>query len=112
MAILSVFFSIFDHSATGLSEKIRCYVFRLNVARFVIFRPGAHARAAGACTAAGFLREFVDFDSTPHWMHIDIAGVMGAAGAEVPYLPTKGMAGRPVRTLIGLVEAMAEEGEK
>jgi len=72
---------------------------------------GAHARAAGACTAAGFLREFVDFDSTPHWMHIDIAGVMGAAGAEVPYLPTKGMAGRPVRTLIGFVEAMAEEGE-
>ena len=58
---------------------------------------------------AGFLREFVDFDSCPHWMHIDIAGVMGAGGGEIPYLPTKGMAGRPVRTLIGFVEALAQE---
>ena len=35
------------------------------------------------------LQEFVNHD---HWMHLDIAGVMGNK-SEVPYLP-KGMAGK------------------
>jgi len=70
---------------------------------------GAHARMAGSCTAAGFLKEFVHFESCPNWMHIDIAGVMGAGGGEVPYLPKKGMAGRPVRTLVGFIEALIED---
>ncbi|XP_059482777.1 cytosol aminopeptidase-like isoform X4 [Neocloeon triangulifer] len=50
----------------------------------------------GSCTAAAFLKEFVG-DSV--WMHLDIASVMSSSGSEVPYI-SKGMAGRPVRTLI------------
>lgn len=73
---------------------------------------GAHAGKAGSCTAAGFLREFVDFDSCPNWMHIDVAGVMGAQGGEVPYLSKKGMAGRPVRTLVYFIQALSEENRQ
>lgn len=51
---------------------------------------------AGSCTAAAFLREFVPKD-TP-WIHIDMAGVMGNC-TDQSYTGTKGMTGRPLRTL-------------
>ncbi|RWS13937.1 aminopeptidase-like protein 3, partial [Dinothrombium tinctorium] len=54
--------------------------------------------AGGSCVAAAFLKEFV---TIPNWLHLDIAGVMENKD-EVPYLG-KGMAGRPVRTLINFV---------
>jgi leucyl aminopeptidase len=59
-------------------------------------------RAAGALTAAAFLREFVD--STP-WVHLDIAGTA--------YLDTesawqaKGPTGTPVRAFVSLAETLA-----
>uniref|UniRef100_A0A672GVX0 Cytosol aminopeptidase n=1 Tax=Salarias fasciatus TaxID=181472 RepID=A0A672GVX0_SALFA len=56
---------------------------------------GKYSRSGGACTAAAFLREFV---TSPHWAHLDIAGVMSNKD-EVPYLK-KGMSGRPTRTLV------------
>ncbi|CAK6973967.1 cytosol aminopeptidase [Scomber scombrus] len=56
---------------------------------------GKYSRSGGACTAAAFLREFV---TSPHWAHLDIAGVMSNKD-EVPYLG-KGMSGRPTRTLV------------
>jgi len=59
---------------------------------------GKHAGQGGACIAAAFLREFV---TNPNWMHLDIAGTMENKD-EVPYL-TKGMAGRPLRTLVEFV---------
>jgi len=37
-----------------------------------------------------------------HWAHLDIAGVMSNAD-EVPYL-SKGMAGRPTRTLVDFLQ--------
>lgn len=57
--------------------------------------------AGGSCTAAAFLREFV---THPNWMHVDIAGVMDTAD-EVPYL-SKGMSGRPMRTLVQFTESV------
>jgi len=58
----------------------------------------------GSCTAAAFLREFVE---APHWMHLDIAGVSGVAdSSSVPYLE-KGMSGRPTRTLINLLSSIS-----
>ncbi|XP_078698231.1 cytosol aminopeptidase-like [Branchiostoma floridae x Branchiostoma belcheri] len=65
---------------------------------------GKHGRQAGACTAAAFLREFVQ---CPQWAHLDIAGVM-ANKDEVPYL-NKGMAGRPVRTLVQFAANLANQ---
>lgn len=56
-------------------------------------------KGGGSCTAAAFLREFVPKD-TP-WMHLDIASVMGPE-SNVSYL-SKGMTGRPTRTLIELL---------
>ncbi|XP_071449110.1 cytosol aminopeptidase-like isoform X2 [Hetaerina americana] len=50
----------------------------------------------GSCTAAAFLKEFV---SSGDWMHLDIAGVMSSTGESPPYI-SKGMSGRPTRTLI------------
>ena len=60
-----------------------------------------HPRQGGACIAAAFLREFV---THPNWLHLDMAGVMEMKD-EVPYL-SKGMSGRPVRTLIQFVESV------
>jgi leucyl aminopeptidase len=54
-------------------------------------------RAAGAITAAMFLKEFAD--GLP-WVHLDIAGTAWADEAK-PYLP-KGPSGVAVRTLAGL----------
>eukprot|EP00794_Sanderia_malayensis_P018066 gene18066-19875_t len=62
------------------------------------------AGAAGSCTAAAFLKEFVEID---RWAHIDIAGVMSSSG-ELPYLP-KGMSGRPTRTLIETLDVLSKE---
>ncbi|XP_046385180.1 cytosol aminopeptidase-like isoform X2 [Ischnura elegans] len=50
----------------------------------------------GSCTAAAFLKEFV---ARGDWMHLDIAGVMSSTGESPPYI-SRGMAGRPTRTLI------------
>lgn len=54
-------------------------------------------KGGGSCTAAAFLREFAP-KNTP-WMHIDIAGVMSDC-SDQSYLGSKGMSGRPVRTII------------
>jgi len=59
-------------------------------------------RAAGALTAAAFLREFVG--DTP-WAHLDIAGVAWGDG-KVSYL-AKGATGAPTRLLIEWVRARA-----
>ena len=62
--------------------------------------------SAGACTAATFLKEFVN---TKHWAHLDIAGVGGLLShAGLPYLDD-GMSGRPTRTLIETISRLAGE---
>lgn len=55
---------------------------------------------AGSCTAAAFLREFVAKDMP--WVHVDMAGVMGNC-TDQSYTGTKGMSGRPMRTLFEFV---------
>lgn len=65
---------------------------------------GKYSRSGGACTAAAFLREFV---TSPHWAHLDIAGVMTNKD-EVPYL-RKGMSGRPTRTLVEFAAGLANQ---
>lgn len=60
---------------------------------------GKYSRAAGSCTAAAFLREFV---TCKHWVHLDIAGVMMNKD-EVPYLG-KVMSGRPTRTIVEFLQ--------
>ncbi|KAG8236672.1 hypothetical protein J437_LFUL014400 [Ladona fulva] len=42
------------------------------------------------------MKEFV---TKGEWMHLDIAGVMSSTGESPPYV-SKGMSGRPTRTLI------------
>jgi len=58
---------------------------------------------AGTSIAAAFLREFVD-PNVP-WMHIDMASVMTNSG-DYSYM-TKGMSGRPLRTLVAFFEQIA-----
>ncbi|XP_027645456.2 cytosol aminopeptidase-like [Falco peregrinus] len=65
---------------------------------------GKYSRAGGACTAAAFLKEFVN---ASHWAHLDIAGVMSNKD-EVPYL-RKGMAGQPTRTLVEFAARLSQE---
>lgn len=62
------------------------------------------AGAAGSCTAAAFLKEFVTLD---RWAHLDIAGVMSSNG-EFPYI-SQGMTGRPTRTLVEALELLSKE---
>jgi len=62
------------------------------------------AGSAGSCTAAAFLKEFVE---TQHWAHLDIAGVMNDGGGA-GYMGA-GMSGRPTRTLIEAVTRMSED---
>uniref|UniRef100_A0AAG5CSU4 Cytosol aminopeptidase n=1 Tax=Anopheles atroparvus TaxID=41427 RepID=A0AAG5CSU4_ANOAO len=57
-------------------------------------------KGGGSCTAAAFLREFVP-KGTP-WLHVDIAGVMGDC-SDQSYTGSKGMTGRPMRTLVEFV---------
>lgn len=52
--------------------------------------------SGGACKAAAFLNEFVPCGD---WLHIDTFGVMYSNGSDYPYL-SKGMSGRPTRTLV------------
>lgn len=59
---------------------------------------------AGSCSAAAFLREFVD--SKMPWMHLDIAGVMSASDSGHPYIPS-GMSGRPTRTIITFLQQVS-----
>ncbi|XP_023233176.1 cytosol aminopeptidase-like isoform X1 [Centruroides sculpturatus] len=65
---------------------------------------GKHGRSGGCCTAAAFLWEFV---TMPQWMHLDIAGVMENKD-ECQYL-CKGLAGRPTRTLVEFMSALARQ---
>ncbi|XP_073239036.1 cytosol aminopeptidase-like isoform X1 [Porites lutea] len=64
---------------------------------------GKKSRSAGACTAAAFLKEFVDLK---HWAHFDIAGVMDNTANAVPYL-NKGMSGRPTRALVEIARRLS-----
>ncbi|KAI0001370.1 leucine aminopeptidase [Russula compacta] len=71
-------------------------------------------RQAGSCTAALFLKSFVDGiepkagedDAPLRWAHIDIAGTMEVI-RPTPYLE-KGMTGRPVRALVEWVKRLGE----
>lgn len=58
----------------------------------------------GSCTAAAFLREFVPKDMP--WVHVDMAGLM-ANCSDQSYSVSKGMTGRPTRTLIEFVYRQA-----
>ncbi|KAJ2072768.1 hypothetical protein GGH13_002460 [Coemansia sp. S155-1] len=77
---------------------------------------------AGACTAAAFLRQFVDGprltppaimreqnndESIPRWAHLDIAGPMEASTSEGYH--HQGMSGRPTRLLIELAKQLSVE---
>lgn len=53
----------------------------------------------GSCVAAAFLKEFTNAEN---WMHIDMAAVKMNNG-DIPYL-SKGMSGRPLRTLVNFFE--------
>ncbi|KAH9978875.1 cytosol aminopeptidase family, catalytic domain-containing protein [Lactifluus volemus] len=74
-------------------------------------------RPAGSCTAALFLKAFVEGiepevgkdEPQLRWAHIDIAGTMDAT-RPTPYLE-KGMTGRPVRALVEWVRRLGE-GER
>jgi len=63
---------------------------------------------AGSCTAAAFLKEFVQPNTK--WLHLDIAGVMQSKKA-LPYM-TCSMSGRPMRTLVHFLKDLAEDSEK
>jgi len=56
----------------------------------------------GSCTAAAFLKQFTKCGS---WLHLDMAGVMENNGS-VSYM-SKGMSGRPTRTLVKYVQQLA-----
>lgn len=67
-------------------------------------------RLAGSCTAAIFLKRFVDGlivdgsdaenqEGLIRWAHMDIAGTMDLASGDGGY-NLAGMTGRPVRTLV------------
>ncbi|KLO07529.1 leucine aminopeptidase [Schizopora paradoxa] len=78
-------------------------------------------KPAGSCTAALFLKAFVDGIETTNtkdadgserkptvrWAHVDIAGTMEAVRPG-PYQP-KGMTGRPVRALIEFARRLAQD---
>ncbi|KFD59354.1 hypothetical protein M514_28467 [Trichuris suis] len=59
----------------------------------------AFAGAAGACTAAAFLKEFTECKS---WMHVDIAGVTENKCGQPLF--NSSMTGRPLRTLVQCIE--------
>jgi aminopeptidase len=46
-----------------------------------------------------------EFVPKGNWIHMDIAGVMGTS-EKLPYL-AKGMTGRPTRTIIEFISALA-----
>lgn len=59
---------------------------------------------AGSCTAAAFLRDFVAKDMP--WVHVDMAGIM-CNSTDQSYTSSKGMSGRPMRTLFEFVRREA-----
>jgi len=61
---------------------------------------------AGACTAAGFLSQFIT-PGTPHWAHLDIAGVRPITAGDK--LLKGGMSGRPTRTFIQFARLLAKQ---
>jgi len=61
-----------------------------------------YANCGYSCTTAAFLSQFV---CNTRWIHLDTFGVMWENG-DIPYL-TKGMSGRPTRTMIEFVAQMA-----
>jgi len=61
---------------------------------------------AGTAIAAAFLKEFVGPNS-PNWMHIDMASVMINQG-DYSYM-SKGMSGRPLRTLVQFIEKVFDK---
>jgi len=71
-------------------------------------------RPGGSCTAALFLKSFVDGiepgagkdDAPLRWAHVDIAGTMETT-SSTPYLE-KGMTGRPVRALVEWAKRLGE----
>ncbi|KAK6186514.1 hypothetical protein SNE40_008540 [Patella caerulea] len=65
---------------------------------------GKYSRSGGSCTAAAFLKEFVE---NKNWLHLDIAGVM-INKDEVSYLP-KGMSGRPTRTIVEFLSLLSKQ---
>lgn len=100
------YFDILQKAGTETGDRVwRMPVFRHYTKQVVdsqladINNIGKFSPAGGCCIAAAFLREFV---THPHWLHLDIAGVMDNRD-EVPYL-CKGMSGRPLRTLVKFVE--------
>ncbi|OJA15858.1 hypothetical protein AZE42_11442 [Rhizopogon vesiculosus] len=71
-------------------------------------------KPGGACTAALFLKAFVDGieakdgnEPSVHWAHIDIAGTMEFT-RPIPY-QEKGMTGRPVRALVEFVKRLSTQ---
>lgn len=56
-------------------------------------------KGGGSCTAAAFLKQFVD-KKTP-WIHLDIAGIM-CETSDQKYI-SAAMSGRPLRTLVEFV---------
>jgi len=72
-------------------------------------------RLGGSCTAALFLKAFVDGiepeagknDAPLRWAHVDIAGTMESTTGTPPYLE-KGMTGRPVRALVEWAKRQTE----
>ncbi|GAA5981624.1 hypothetical protein JCM10908_004544 [Rhodotorula pacifica] len=110
--------------AAGASERDRVwrmpldegYMSQINGTGMDLCNTGG--RLAGACTAAIFLKRFVDGlivdgsdneqqDGLVRWAHIDIAGTMDLAGSDGGY-NLKGMTGRPVRTLIEFARRSAK----
>ena len=61
-------------------------------------------RQGGACSAAIFLKEFVDTDKVK-WAHMDIAGTMDSSHQKELY-PANMMTGRPTRLLIELAMSL------
>eukprot|EP01104_Vermistella_antarctica_P010557 TRINITY_DN2824_c0_g1_i1.p1 TRINITY_DN2824_c0_g1~~TRINITY_DN2824_c0_g1_i1.p1 ORF type:complete len:576 (+),score=130.96 TRINITY_DN2824_c0_g1_i1:80-1729(+) len=64
-------------------------------------------RSAGACTAAIFLKEFVDFKNVDRYAHVDIAGTMHSKKGG-PYSPPNAMTGTAARTLLQFVELVSK----
>lgn len=57
----------------------------------------------GACTAACFLSEFVDFTKVKHYAHLDIANTM------LPGYNRAAMTGRPTRCVIEFASLLQEK---
>jgi aminopeptidase len=66
-------------------------------------------RSGGACSAAAFLKEFVDGldkEDPIAWAHIDIAGVMDSQSTNGYNI--KGMSGRPTRSLVEYIRSLSK----